>query len=150
MSHDCRSLIPATSKIPFLETLILAFLPPATKLGQGNVFTGICDSFNRGVSVSVHAGIPPPRSRHPPGIDPPGADTPQEQTPRGEQTPPWEQTPPSSRHSPGTDTHPREQTPPRSRHHPPPPHTQSMLGDTVNARAVRILLECNLVCECIF
>ena len=24
------------------------FLPPATKLGQGNVFTGVCDSVNRG------------------------------------------------------------------------------------------------------
>ena len=38
--------------------------------------------------------------------------------------------------------------PPGSRHplrsrHPPP--EQTMLGDTVNARAVRILLECNLV-----
>ena len=28
---------------------------------------------------------------------------------------------------------------------PPTPPAQSMLGDTVNARAVRILLECNLV-----
>ena len=37
----------------------------------------------------------------------------------------------------GADT-PREQTP-------PPSPQQSMLGDTVNARAVRILLECNLV-----
>ena len=26
------------------------FAPPATKLGQGNVFTGVCDSVNRGVS----------------------------------------------------------------------------------------------------
>ena len=26
------------------------FVPPATKLGQGNVFTGVCDSVNRGVS----------------------------------------------------------------------------------------------------
>ena len=53
--------------------------------------------------------------------DTPGADTPWEQTPPRvdplEQTPPWEQT----------------------------PLAQSMLGDTVNARAVRILLECNLV-----
>ena len=32
-------------------------------------------------------------------------------------------------------------------YHPPP--VQSMLGDTVNARAVRILLECNLVVSCI-
>ena len=36
--------------------------------------------------------------------------------------------------------------------HPPeeaPPLAQSMLGDTVNARAVRILLECILVLEII-
>ena len=45
-------------------------LPPATKLGQGYVFTRVCDSVHRGVSASVHAGI------HLPGADfPPGADT---------------------------------------------------------------------------
>ena len=63
-----------------------------------------------------------PRSRHPMG-----ADTPQQQTPP-EADPPREETPPGSRH-------PLEQTPP----------LQSMLGDTVNAQVVRILLECNLV-----
>ena len=26
-------------------------LPPATKLGQGNIFTGVCDSVNRGMSA---------------------------------------------------------------------------------------------------
>ena len=40
------------------------------------------------------------------------------------------------------ETPPAEQTPPPGSRHPP---VQSMLGDTVNARAVRILLECNLV-----
>ena len=59
----------------------MRFLPPATKLGQGNIFTGVCDSVHRGWSASVDAGIPPPpgpgtttspqgpgtpRSRHPP------------------------------------------------------------------------------------
>ena len=80
-------------------------LPPATKLGQGYLFTGVCDFVNRGVSASVHAGIPP-GSRHPLGADPAVADTPpgsrhpQEQTPR-------EQTPPRSRHTPlGADTPP--------------------------------------------
>ena len=97
------------------------YLPPKTKLGQGNAFTGICDSVNRG-SASVHAGIPPPRNRHPPwehtppGADPPGAD------------PPWEQTPPRSRHLP-------EQTPPLSRHppgsrHSPPPSRHPPRADT--------------------
>ena len=33
-------------------------LPPATKLGQGYIFTGVCDSVHRGVSASVYAGIP--------------------------------------------------------------------------------------------
>ena len=137
-----------------------ASLLPATKLGQGYVFTGVCDSVHRGgvclsacwdtttppgANIPLGADIPleqippgsrhspPPRSRHPPGS-----------------RPPWEQTPPPLRSRP-----PQEQTPaPRSRHPPPSRHTppradtppaQSMLGDTVNARAVRILLECNLV-----
>ena len=44
-------------------------------------------------------------------------------------------------HPPGADT-PPDQAPPSPKQTPP---AQSMLGDTVNARAVRILLECNLV-----
>ena len=41
---------------------------------------------------------------------------------------------------------PQEQTPPGTRHPPgPDPPAQSMLGDMVKARAVCILLECNLV-----
>ena len=67
-----------------------------------------------------------PRNRQPPNRHPPGADTPQSRHSL-EQTPP-EQTPP------GADT-PPEQTPP----------LHSMLGDTVNMWAVRILLQCNLV-----
>ena len=31
---------------------IFQLLPPATKLGQGYVFTGVCDSVHRGVSAS--------------------------------------------------------------------------------------------------
>ena len=105
---------------------------------------------------------------HPREQTPPAADTPWQQTPpragipqsshppwsrhHPEQTPPRADTTPGSRH-PQT-RHPREQTPPKqtppqSRHPPeadmPHPPPQSMLGDTVNARAVRILLECNLV-----
>ena len=95
-------------------------LPPGMKLGQGYVFTGMCDSVHGGVCLSASwvapqgAGTPlgagTPRAGIPLGADtPPGADTPQEQT---------------------------------------PPPVQSMLGDTVNAQAVRILLECNLVYNC--
>ena len=69
-------------------------LPPATKLGQGYVFTGVCDSVHRGVSASVHAEIPLPLEQ-----TLPRADT------------PWEQTPPWSRHPLGADI-PQEQTPP--------------------------------------
>ena len=59
--------------ICFPLSLSKYLLPPATKLGQGYVFTGVCDSVHRGVSASVHAGIhTPPGSRQPP----PGADTP--------------------------------------------------------------------------
>ena len=39
------------------------------KLGQGYVFTHVCDSVHRGGSASVHAGIP----THPPA--PPGKET---------------------------------------------------------------------------
>ena len=74
------------------------FYRPQRSCGQGNVFTGVCDSVHRGrVSASVHVGIPhSPGSRHPPL----------------EQTPPWEQTPPQSRHTPLEQTPPWEQTPP--------------------------------------
>ena len=42
----------------------------------------------------------------------------------------------------------QEHVPPHPRIMHPPPPVQSMLGDTVNARAVPILLECNLVICC--
>ena len=77
-----------------------------------------------GVSASVHAGIPPTPSRHP-----------QDQPPRN-------QAPPGSR-PPRADT-PQDQAPPQQQ----TPPAQSMLGDTINSRAVRILLECNLVNNC--
>ena len=81
--------------------LLISLLPPATKLGQGYVFTGVCDSVNRGGTSSPWEQTPP-GSRHPPGADPPGADPPGSR-------PPWEQTPL------GADT-------PRSRHPPPSEH----------------------------
>ena len=135
------------------------FLPAATKLGQGNVFTGICDSVHReGCLPQCMLGCHPPRSRHP-----------------REQTPPWEQTPPRSRHPPRADTpmsryppqeaDPPEQSPPRAADTPPgsrhPPRSRhppeadhplasrhppgSRLQHMVNERPVRILLECILV-----
>ena len=93
------SLIRATTHRRVSCLLLL----PASKLGQGYVFTGVCNSVHRGGCL--------PQCML-------GYHTPQEQTPPGRRHPPWEQTPPPA---------------------------QSMLGDTVNAREVRILLECNLV-----
>ena len=50
-------------------------LPPATKLGQGNIFSSVCQEFcSRGGGVP---GQVPPRQVHPPGqVHPPWAGTP--------------------------------------------------------------------------
>ena len=75
------------------------FLPAATKLGQGNVFTGVCDSVNREGGLpqcmlgyhSPWEQTPPPGSRH-------------THTPRT-RLPPWEQTHPLRDQTPlGADT----------------------------------------------
>ena len=74
-------------------------LPPAMKLGQGYVFTGICDSVHRGgVPDQVHPLGPgtPPRTRYPP-----------------DQVPPWDQVPPGPGSAPlGPGTPPGDQVPP--------------------------------------
>ena len=83
-------------------------MPTATKLGQGNIFTSVCLSTGGGgVSASVHAGIPPLWSRHPPGAD---THSPSEQTPPGRRDPPWTRHPPS-RHPPDQATPPGPGTP---------------------------------------
>ena len=81
----------------------------------------------------------------------PGPGTPPEQTPPWTKyTPPGPGTPPRTRYT-ITSPHPQPPGPgrPPTQVHPPgpgtPPMEQSRLGDTVNVRAVRILLECNLV-----
>ena len=81
---------------------LMQYLPAATKLGQGNVFTGICDSVNRG------GCLPQCMLGYPPRVD----------TPLGADTPAQEQTPPRSRHTPPEQTPPPEHTPPQSRHPP--------------------------------
>ena len=78
--------MPATN----VFTGVCQLLPPATKLGQGYIFTGVCDSVHRGGLPQCMLGYCPPRTRQAP----------------------------------------------------PLPQRQSILGDTVNDRAV---LECNLV-----
>ena len=91
----------------------------------------------------------PPRTRYP------GPGTPQDQVhprdqvhPPGPGTPPWEQKPPPPTPlGPGTPSPdqvhpPGPGTPPGTRYTPP---DAEHAGDMVNERAVRILLECNLV-----
>ena len=63
------------------------FLPAATKLGQGNIFTSVC--LSTGGSASVHAGMHPPQEQTPPGSGQP----PQSRHPLWEQTPPGADTP---------------------------------------------------------
>ena len=105
-------------------------LPVATKLGQGNVFTGVCDSVNKGGGLpQCMLGYPPPGTRHlleqlPPGADP----SPLNQTPPGADSPPGADIPP------GAD--PSRADPPlrRSRHPPgaeiPPPPGSSGIRST--------------------
>ena len=95
----------------------LWLLPAAMKLGQGNIFTGVCLSTGgKGCLPQCMLGYTP-QSRHPP---PPPEQTPLEQTPQ-------EQTPQSR--------HPPDQTPPGS----------SRLQHTVKEQLVCIILECILV-----
>ena len=105
----------------------MILLPPANEVWGKVIFSVAC------VKNSVHREGCLPQCML--GYHPLGADTPQEQPPPGADTP-------RSRHPLGADT-PQEQTPPTSSKH--PPSVQCMLGDTVNKRAVCILLECNLV-----
>ena len=84
--------------------LPMFFLPPATKLGQGYVFTGVCHSVNRGWGCLPQCMLGyTPRSRHAPCSRPPlGADT-----PPGADTTPQADTP-WSRHTAPTPTPPSE------------------------------------------
>ena len=104
---------PCITDIRHLITkLYFAYLPAATKLGQGNVLTGVCDSVHRGGGVCLSACW---------DTTPPGADTPlfSRHPPEADMVP-LEQAPPLSRHAPPrADMPPWEQTPPQSRHTPP-------------------------------
>ena len=94
------------------KTNVYIYLPAATKLGQGNVFTSMCLSTGgRGVCLSACWDTPL-------GADPPP-----------DQTPPQKQTPPDQ-------THPLDQAPPG-----PGTPPGSRLQHTVNERPVRILLQ---------
>ena len=76
-------------------------------MGQGYVFTGICDSVNRGKGGTSHPQEQtPPQSRHPPRATPPWSrhPPPQSRNPH----PPRADTPPGSRQPPPEQTHPGE------------------------------------------
>ena len=120
-------------------------LPAATKLGQGYVFTGVCDSVHRGggclPQCMLGCQTPPPGSRHPP---PQIRHTTTTSPRQGTSPPPGSRHPPDQAHPPGPGTPPRNRhttTPPPSRYPPPGSRRQH----TVNERPVRILLECTLV-----
>ena len=100
-------------------------LPAATKLGQGNIFTRVCQEFcpqgeGEGVCLSAcwdthppdQADSPPDQADTPPDqADPPGSRPPQtRQTPPQGQTPPWTRQTPRTRQTPPPQT---RQTPPR-------------------------------------
>ena len=98
-------------------SILPILLPPATKLGQGYVFTGVYDSVNGGVPHTPPGADPPEQTlpEQTPGAEPPRTNTPWSRPPGSRHTTP------QSRHPPVADT-PLEQTPsPRSRHHPLPP-----------------------------
>ena len=134
-----------TQKLLWMVNYLKLFLPPATKLGQGYVFTCVCDSVQRGgVCLSACWDTPPqeqtppkqtphqsrhPREQTPPRVDTLWADTPQEQTapradnttPRGN-TPREQTTPPQDRADPPVSRHPAVSRHPLpwSRHPPSP------------------------------
>ena len=132
-----------------LTTRTQNYYRPERSCGQGNIFKPVCHSFysqgGRG-SASVHAGIPPPGSRH----TTPGADTPGSRPPRSR--PPWtprsRHPPPKSRYPPGADTHPPRSRPPWEQTPTPPgadPTRKQTPAYMVYERPVCILLECILV-----
>ena len=134
------------------------FLPAAAKLGQGNIFTSVCQEFcpqggspeNPPPRPGRHHPPPGPGRHHPPPArePPPGqADT---TTPGTRQTPPpWNQgEPPRDQADPqqGEPPPPQDQAdPPAGPGRPPPPRQGRRLQHTVNERPVRILLKCILV-----
>ena len=114
-------------QIESVKMLLLIFLPPAKEVWGKVIFldANVKNSVHRGVCLSACWDTTPPREQVPPGPGTPGPGTPRPGTPQTMHPP--------DQISPGPGTTP----------------AQSMLGDTVNEQAVRILLECNLVPSCV-
>ena len=127
------------------------FLPPANVVCECYIFTPVCDSVNGGCLPEGGVWDTPPRQTPPPGRHPLGRH-PQADTPPGRHLPlsrhPQADTPPGQTplgqtplaDTPQADTPLGLSTPPRTKYTP---------QDTVNAWAVRILLECKLVSGCL-
>ena len=114
-SQTCTSP-PTKSSVCTSPPDILLVTARKLSLGQGNIFTPVCNSVHRGDlvrdgSASVHAGIPqPPLTRH---TTPPNQAAPSPGTPSSSH-PPWTRdTPGPGTPRPGT---PREQAPPGAVH----------------------------------
>ena len=111
-----------------LPSMFNSLLPPANEVWSKVIFSVVCvkNSVHRGVCLSACWDTTPPwQGRTPLARRPPLA----RQIPPGKADPPWQGD------SPGKGRPPWQGRPP----------AQCMLGDTVNKRAVCILLECNLV-----
>ena len=146
MLKYCSPPCALTSNEPPSEDIhYLIFTARKRSLGQGNVFTSVCHSVHGGTDPPGYYAIRWTSGRYASLLPP--ANVVCEgyvftrvchsfcsQGGGGEYltrcNPPWPGTPPGTRYTPQDQVHPPE---------------QSMLGDTVNVRAVRILLECNLV-----
>ena len=76
------------------------YLPPATKLGQGNIFSSVCQEFcTQGGLPYCMLGYHPSKDQIPPGTrHPPGPDTPRPDTAPGTRHPPGPDTPPPRRY----------------------------------------------------
>ena len=92
-------------------------------LGQDNIFSSVCQEF------CPQGGLPQCMLEY--------------QLPLASRHPPWQGKPPARQTPPSKADTPLSKADPLARR--PPPLAQCMLGDTVNKRAVCILLECNLV-----
>ena len=97
------------------------FLPAATKLGQGNIFTSVCQEFcpqgEEGVCLSACWDTPDPQA--PWDQTPPGSRHPPDQAPPRPGTPPAVDPLPPSADPPRPGTTPPSADPPRPGTHPP-------------------------------
>ena len=93
--YFCQKLVDASKQLAKRHIFVSTFLPSATKLQQGNIFTGVCQSFcsQRGVCLSARWGTHP-RAGTPPSLQAHSLEAhPQKHTPGSthplEQAPPW-------------------------------------------------------------